>query len=420
MSAEFCNFVVGKSGKDILWLTGCILVFQGMQYLNKMVIPKVMEGYGKCKVVVEKAINKSMELTKVGVQKVKVWYAENKEKTIEELYLEAYMLANSSVFKAADQLKLKSKEMKLKLKEFRLKMMELKANLTQTFNQRLEIWNSTITKNLEIWNTTVMDITKELVSVYNQTAEVTVIAGRQLVVVFRPCFKILKGKTVAYLVEMKNLTLPLVEKARNFTLLQLEKAKSYSVEVYKNVTSCQKFKTFVAKYEIKQKVNRSLEYVKKVYQKVVKFVEESRPKIEAKMREAIFYVNVTLPKLMEKKRAEYKLKFLELKQKYHGKFLEMKRQCVERCEKLKLKYREIVANPKMFAEKIYNKVSKDWKVDRRPNVMLRANIVKESYIASVWITMQKCAKSFQHPKIKLVAPSSRETFCLYYSVKHKV
>lgn len=301
--------------------------------------------------MIEKVINQSIELKQSGIQKVKVWYSANKEKTIEELYHEAYGFVNTSVYSAVYQLDLRSKGLNQKLKDFKLKIMELKENLTQKFNLKIKMWNSTLLKNVKIWNTTAMAIAEELVSVYNQTAKVTSIAGRQLVLILRPTFKILKNRTVVYLVQMKNVTLPLVLKAQNFTLLQLEKAKNYSVAVYNNITSSRKFKEFVVKYEVRQKVNKSVEYVKKICERAVKFVEEFRP------IDAILFVNVTLPKLVREKFAIYKLKLLLLRQKCQTKFQELKQSCLVRYESLKQKYQEIASNPKAYAAKMYRKVN---------------------------------------------------------------
>lgn len=315
-----------------------------------------MEGYSKSKLLIEKAINTSIRMTKSSIHKVKVWYAANKEKTVEELYLEAFVFANTSVYTAVSRLNLRSEEFKLRLKEFKVKFMEMKENLTRRFHLKIKMWNSTILNNLRVWNATVMSITKEVVSVYDQTAKVTTTAGRQLVLILRPTFTILKNRTVTCLVKVKNVTLPLIEKARNFTLLQVEKAKNYSVAVYKNITNSSKFKELVVKYGMRQKVNRSIEYAQKMYQRAVKFFVEFRPKIEAKINETIRFVNVTLPKLVRDKLKEYKAKLIELRQKCQTKYLELKEKCMEQYEELKEKYQEIAANPKAYADKMYKKV----------------------------------------------------------------
>lgn len=255
------------------------ITLRGINYLNTTVRPKMILYYGEGKVIVIKVYNRSQEMAKKAVNDLKQWYADNKEKTVEELYNEAYGAVNKKVIDAVEKVKAR------------------------------------VQAQLVIANKTLRNITLEVLSVYNQTKNVSIIAGKQLIVIFSPYAKIAQNKTIVLFLQMKNISIPLmkkaqnltlhhIQKARNLTMLNINKAKNFTIALYRNITSRKDFKEFMAKHQIKERYAKIIAKINATIEKIKSFIQETRPKLEAKYKETLYYLNVTLPGMIKQKKEE--------------------------------------------------------------------------------------------------------------------
>lgn len=259
------------------------MTLRGIEYMNKTVRPQMIVYYGKGKVYLIKLYNDGKDLGKKSIDDVKIWYGDNKEKTVEELYNEAYGAVEVRVNKLAEKVKAK------------------------------------VNENVKIANKTIRSITAEFISVFNQTKNVTIIAGKQLIAIFAPYGKVAQEKSIAqynelkkifkdmdyeYIYKVNNMTIMYFNKAKTLVILQFNKTKNFTIELYRNITTRKDFKEFMAKHQIKERYEKMITKAKEIIEKVKNFIQETRPKLEAKYREALYYLNYTLPKMIKDKRAE--------------------------------------------------------------------------------------------------------------------
>ena len=306
------------------------LVLRGVRYLgylNKTVMPKIKECFLKGRVLVLRYVNQTVVFVRGAVYTVKVWYHENKEKTLEELYFEVYELAERKSIKAKEFLERKYYETKEQVQE------KIKAKLNEVqskFNVKLEEWK----KELQKLNRTLMNITGEAISVYNQTANITYIAAKELAAIVHPYVKFMHNKTVFYLVKAKNISLPLLDKAINITLLKLSEGRVLVNETYVKFMARRDVQEFIQKYHLKERYAEAEMLAREKYEEVVEYIKEIRPKVEARIKRAIEYVNVTL-------QSRIKERFTLIQERYNM---------------IHKKYARIVANPRMFIERVLKKV----------------------------------------------------------------
>jgi len=266
------------------------MTLRGIEYVNNTVRPQMIVYYGKGKVYLIKMYNDGKELAKKTVDDVKMWYSDNKEKTVEELYLEVYGAVEVRVDKVKE----------------RVNKFALKAKA-----QWLE--------NVKIANKTIRDITAEIISVYNQTKNVSIIAGKQLIAIFAPYTKVAQNSAIAQynelkkvfknvdfeaIYKLKNMTIVYFNKTKTLVILQFNKTKNFTIELYRNITNRKEFKEFMAKHQIKERYEKMITKANEIIEKVKTFIKESRPKLEAKYRETVYYLNHTLPRLIKEKKVE--------------------------------------------------------------------------------------------------------------------
>jgi len=318
------------------------MTIRGIEYLNKTVRPQVIVYYGKGKVYLVKLYKDAKELANKSVEGVKIWYGENKEKTVEELYREAYGVIEVRAKKLNEKVKAKVEEIKAKVQEIKTK----------------------VQAQIVIANKTIRNITMEVISVYNQTKNVSIIAGKQFVAIFAPYAKSAQGIYITQLNQLKktydnmdfetvymikNKTIVYFSKAKTLAVLNLNKAKNISIEFYRNITNHKDFKNFVAKHQIKERYNKAIIKAKEIIEKVKAFINETRPKLETKYREALVYLNTTLPNIIKAKKAE-----------------------------IIAKKNEIMANPKEYARSIYMEAKKNL------TEMIKDTAVEEIINHEIW------------------------------------
>ena len=307
-----------------------LLVLRGLryfQYLNKTIVPKIKESILKGKVLVLSYANKTVLFLRGTVYKVKVWYHENKEKTIEALYYEAYQLAERYSIEAQELLKRKYNETKERVQaKIEEKINEVRSKL----NIKVEQWK----KELQKLNKTAINITAEAISLYNETANITFIAAKELAAIFHPYVQFMHNKAVYYLVRAKNISLPLLYKASNITLLKLDETKKLVNETYLKFMAFENVQEFIQKHQLKERYAKAEKFIGEKYVELKEYVEEMKPKVEGKMQEAINYVNVTLP-------ARIKERLTFIKERYYL---------------MEKKYQRLMANPRVFIERVLKKV----------------------------------------------------------------
>lgn len=315
------------------------MTLRGIEYLNKTVRPQMIVYYGKGKVYLIKLYNDGKERALKSVEDVKMWYADNKEKTVEELYLEAYGAVEARV----DKLKARVNKLALKTKA-----------------QLLE--------NVKMVNKTIRNITAEIISVYNQTRNVSIIAGKQLIAIFAPYAKVAQDNAIAQynelkkvyndmdfetIYKLKNMTMMYLNKTKTLVILQFNKTKNFTIEVYRNITNRKDFKEFMAKHQIKERYEKMITKAKEIIEKVKAFIKESRPKLEAKYRETVYYLNYTLPRLIKEKKAEI-------------------------IAMIKNKKAEIMADPKEYIRSIYADAK------NKINEKIKDTAVEEIIMHEIW------------------------------------
>lgn len=311
------------------------MTIRGIEYLNKTVRPQVIVYYGKSKVYLIKLYKDAKNLTKKSVEDVKIWYGQNKEKTVEEIYNEAYGAIEIRVNKLSDKAKAKVEELKAKVQELKAK----------------------VQAQIKMVNKTIRNISMEVLSVYNQTKNVTIISGKQLIAIIMPYAKTAKNIYDTQYKELKkaidNMDFEMMYKAKNMTILyfnktktlvifKLNKAKNFSLELYRNITNRKEFKDFMNKHKVVERYNVAIAKAKAFIEKVKKFITETRPKIEAKYKEARHYLKHTLPTMIKEKKAK------------------------------------IIANPKEYVRSIYLKAK--GKVDD----MIKGTAVEEVIMHEIW------------------------------------
>ncbi|KAK3755617.1 hypothetical protein QZH41_017617, partial [Actinostola sp. cb2023] len=284
------------------------LTIRGIEYLNKTVKPKMIVLYGKGKVYVINLYKESKAVSNKALEDVKIWYGDNKEKTVEELYQEAYGAVNVRVNKLVEKVKAKVQIIKAKVQKIKAK----------------------IQAQVVLVNRTIRSVSLEVLSVYKQSKNVFIISGKQLVAIFAPYAKTAQNKTmvvflqlkkkaqgmdfqmvfkaknmtVLYFNKAKSLVILSFNKAKSLVILNLNKAKNCSIELYRNITTHKEFKNFMAKHQIKERYNKMITKAKEIIEKVKAFMNESKPKLEAKYREALHYLNVTLRGMIKAKKEE--------------------------------------------------------------------------------------------------------------------
>ena len=283
-----------------------------LQYLNETLVPIMKERFLTGKVLAARYVNETVLFVRGTMYMVKVWYRENKEKTVDELYYEVYQLAEHYSIVAKELLRRKYGKIKERVQE---KITQLQTNL----NIKLEGWKEKLHK----LNTTVVNMIAEAISLYNQTADVTYIAAKELVSIFHPYVTSLHNKTVIYFVQAKNISLPLIGKARNFTLLKLEETRKLINETYKNLIESEHLRDLIQKLQLQQRYAKAEGLIRKKYEELEEYVKEIKPKVQAKVQETVDYLNVSLP--------------LRFKERYIF---------------VQEKYQMIMANPRIFIERV--------------------------------------------------------------------
>ncbi|KAL9951489.1 hypothetical protein ACROYT_G044158 [Oculina patagonica] len=305
------------------------LVLRGIRYINVTIVPLVKENYLKGKVLVLRYSNKTVLFVKKNAEALKVWYHENKEKTVEELYFEAFELAERKYVEIRAIVENKYNENReLVEKKIREAINDAKAK----FEVKVEEWK----KELQKLNKTAMNITGEAISLYNQTANITSVAAKELAAIFHPYVKSMHNKTIFYLARAKNISLPLLEKARNITLLKLNETAKFLNQSYVKFMARKDVQEFIQKHQLKERYAKAERFVREKYEEIVEYVKEMKPKVEAKVKEAIFYLNVTLP-------AQIKQRYTLIKERY---------------DVIEKKIQRIMANPKVFIKRLSKKALK--------------------------------------------------------------
>ena len=283
-----------------------------LQYLNETLVPIMKKRFLTGKVLAERYVNETVLFVRGTMYMVKVWYRENKEKTFEELYYEVYQLAEHYSIVAKEFFGREYSKTKERVQE---RINQLQSNL----NVKLEGWKDKLHK----LNTTVVNMMAEAISLYNQTADVTYIAAKELVSIVHPYVTSLHNKTVFYFVQAKNISLPLIGKARNFTLLKLDETRKLINETYKKFIECEHLRDLIQKLQLQQRYAEAEVLIRKKYEELEEYVKEIRPKVQAKVQETIDYLNVSLP--------------LRFKERYIF---------------MQEKYQMITANPRIFIERV--------------------------------------------------------------------
>ena len=283
-----------------------------LQYLNETLVPIMKKRFLTGKVLAARYVNETVLFVRGTMYMVKVWYRENKEKTVDELYYEVYQLAEHYSIVAKEFFRRKYGKIKERVQE---KINQLQTNL----NIKLEGWK----EKLQKLNTTVVNMIAEAISLYNQTADVTYLAAKELVSIFHPYVTSLHNKTVIYFVQAKNISLPLIGKARNFTLLKLDETRKLINETYKNLIECEHLRDLIQKLQLKQRYAKAEGLIRKKYEELEEYVKEIKPKVQAKIQETVDYLNVSLP--------------LRFKDRYIF---------------VQEKYQLIMANPRIFIERV--------------------------------------------------------------------
>ncbi|XP_068726618.1 uncharacterized protein [Montipora capricornis] len=289
-----------------------------MGYFNDAILPKIEKSLLNGKIMVLKYMNETVLMLTESLYIAKAWYHENKEKTLEKLIQEAYELAERKSIEAQKVLQLRFNELK---EPVRQKIKELGSKYV-----KIEEW----TNKLQQLNKTLFEITKEAVSLYNQTANITYIAAEELIAILDPYFKVVQNKTLFFLVNAKTVSLPLIDKAKMFIFVKGVKTVEMVRRIYLEFMSRKDIQEFIGKRHWQERLATAERFVREKYIEALGYVKEIRPKVEAEIQTAIDYINATLPaQLMER--------FALIKGRYHM---------------LQLKYRRIVANPKVFMENV--------------------------------------------------------------------
>ena len=256
------------------------LILRGVRYLgylNKTILPKIKESFLQGKVLVLRYVDKTVLFVKGSVYNANVWYHQNKEKTLEELYYEAYELAEGKSIEAKEILERKYYETKERVQQkLRGSLIEIKSKL----NAKMEQWKMALKKV----NNTLMNITGEAISLCNQTANITFIAAKELAAIFHPYVAFVHNKTVCYLIRAKNSTLPLLDKAMNISLLNLNETTRLVNETYLAFMAREDVQEFIHKHQLREHFAKAVKFVREKYNEVVEYVEQARPKLEAKIQ----------------------------------------------------------------------------------------------------------------------------------------
>ncbi|PFX28884.1 Apolipophorin [Stylophora pistillata] len=289
------------------------LVLQGIRYINLTVVPLVKANFIQGKVLVLRYADGAVYFVQSTAQAMKKWYSENKEKTLEELYFEAFDLAERKFLENRVFLANKYEEFKEIVEDrIREKINDAKVRFTAKFEE----WK----KELHKLNKTVINITGEAIALYNQTANITFITAKELVAIFHPYVKVMANKTVFYLIKAKNISLPLLEKAANITSLALNQTLELLNETrqqlrksYTKFMALEDVQRLIQKHQLKQRYVMVEKFVLERYDEIVEFLKAMKPKVEAKVKEAIFYLNVTLPAEIKGRCAMMKNRYDEIK-----------------------------------------------------------------------------------------------------------
>ena len=289
-----------------------------MGYFNDAILPKIEKSLLNGKIMVLKYMNETVLMLRESLYIAKAWYHENKEKTLEKLMQEAYELAEHKSMEAQKVLQLRFNELK---EPVRQKLKELGSKYV-----KIEEW----TNKLQQLNKTFFEITKEAVSLYNQTANITYIAAEELIAILDPYFKVVQNKTLFFLVNAKTVSLPLIDKAKMFIFVKGVKTVEMVRRIYLEFMSRKDIQEFIGKRHWQERLVTAERFAHEKYIEALGYVKEIRPKVEAKIQTVIDYINATLPaQLMER--------FALIKGRYHM---------------LQLRYRRILANPKVFMENV--------------------------------------------------------------------
>ena len=309
------------------------LVLQGIRYVNLTFVPLVKANFIRGKVLVLMYANEAVVFVQSTAQSMQKWYSENKEKTLEELYFEAFDLAERKFLENRVFLENKYEEFKeIVEKKIKEKINDAKVRFTGKFEE----WK----KELHKLNKTLINITGEAIALYNQTANITFIAAKELLAVFHPYMRDMANKTVFYLVKAKNVSLPLLEKAGNITWLTLNETLELLSESgqqlrksYAKFMALEDVQRLIQKYQVKQHYAMVEKFVMERYNEIVEYLKVMKPTVEAKVKEAIFYLNVTLP-------AEIKGRYAMMKDMY---------------DEIEKKIQTLLADPQMLFEKALSK-----------------------------------------------------------------
>ena len=319
-----------------------VMALRGIRYLNETIVPRTKEYYVKGIVIIQRYVNKTVILIKESIKVLEDWYHGHKEMTAEEIYFEVYGLAERKYGEIKDMIRKRLDELKEKVKI------------------RTELWKTELQK----LNMTVMNVTGDLISIYNQTVNITLLATKDLVVIFSPYVNIIQNKTVLYLVKAKNFSLPLVEMARNATLKKLKETRNLVSEGYKELMAREDVQEFIERHQLKEHYAKAKKFVRGQYNKVVTFVQQTKPRAEAKIKEIIFHVNVTLPN-------QIKALYNSIRQKYEG----------------------IVGNPKAYVDRLLNKAV--WKVKEA----FKDTPIEEIFMHEIWSDLFEEAR--QHELVEV-------------------
>ena len=287
-------------------------------YLNKALVPRIKDSLLNGKVVVLKYVNETVLLLRGALYRTKVWYLENKDKTVEKIIHESYELAERKSLEAKEILQLRFDELKelvqQKMEEMRSKCILVKA------------W----TIQLQQLSKTLMEIREEVLSVYNQTANITYIAAGKLIAILEPCLKAVQNRTLVYLVSVKTNTLPLIDKAKAFISLKAVKTVETIVPLGREIMAREDVQQLIGKRHWQERRATAMKFVSEKYTETINFVEKIRPELEAHIQAAIDYINETLPALVKERFASIKIRCYALEKMCGG----------------------IIANPKDFVDTV--------------------------------------------------------------------
>ena len=287
-------------------------------YLNKAFVPRIKDSLLNGRVVILRYMNKTVSSLRGALYMTKLWYLENKDKTVEKIILESYELAVRQAVEAKETLQLRFDELK-ELVQQKMEEMRSKCTLVKAWTiQRQQL------------NKTLMEIREEALSVYNQATIITYRAAGKLIAILEPYLNAVQNRTLVYLVSAKTNTLPLIDKAKVFIFLKAVKTAETIVPLGKEIMAREDVQQLIGKRQWQEHRATAMKFVSEKYTEAINFVEKIRPELEAHIQAAIDYINETLPALVRESFTSIKIRYHELEKMYGG----------------------IIANPKDFVDTV--------------------------------------------------------------------